>query len=80
MKCVFNANQNKHYPKSYLVNGERELNPESPQRVELLLAGAVAAGMTQVEPDSYPIDSILKVHPQRYLTFLESAAGRWSHM
>lgn len=80
MKCVFNANQNKHYPKSYLVNGERELNPESPERVELLLAGAVAAGMTQVEPDSYAIDAILKVHPQRYLTFLENAASRWSHI
>ena len=45
MKCVFNAQQNKHYPKSYLVNGVREANPESPQRVDLLLEGAAAAGM-----------------------------------
>lgn len=80
MKCVFNAQQNKHYPKSYLVNGVREPNPESPQRVELLLEGAVAAGMTQVEPDSYGIDTIMKVHPERYLMFLENAASRWSHI
>jgi len=63
-----------------VVNGVREPNPESPGRVELLLAGARAAGMVQVEPGSYPIDAILKVHPQRYLTFLENAAGRWSHI
>lgn len=80
MKCVFNAQQNKHYPKSFLVNGVRETNPESPQRVELLLEGALAAGMTQVEPDIYDIDAIMKVHPQRYLTFLEHAASRWSHI
>lgn len=80
MKCVFNAQQNKHYPKSYLVNGVRELNPESPQRVELLLEGALAAGMTQVEPDIYGIEAIMKVHPDRYLTFLEHAASRWSHI
>ena len=80
MKCVFNAQQNKHYPKSYLVSGVREPNPESPQRVELLLEGAVAAGMTPVEPGRYGIDAIMKVHPQRYLTFLEHAASRWSHI
>jgi acetoin utilization deacetylase AcuC-like enzyme len=80
MKCVFNAQQNKHYPKSYLINGVREANPESPDRIKLLLAGASAAGMTQVEPQSYGVEPIMKVHPQRYLTFLEHAADRWSRI
>lgn len=80
MKCVFNAKQNKHYPKSFLVNGVRETNPESPDRVELLLKGVSAAGMTQVEPERFGMETILKVHPQRYLTFLEHAASRWSHI
>ena len=80
MKCVFNAEQNKHSPKSFLVNGVREANPESPQRVDLLLEGAVAAGMTQVEPDNYGMNTIMKVHPERYLTFLEHAASRWSRI
>ena len=80
MRCVFNAEQNKHYPKSFLVNGVREANPESPQRVDLLLEGAVAAGMTQVEPDNYGMNTIMKVHPERYLTFLEHAASRWSRI
>ena len=80
MKYVFNAAQNKHYPKSFLVNGVRETNPESPQRVDLLLEGAVAAGMIQVEPGSYGMDTIMKVHPERYLTFLEHAASRWSRI
>ena len=80
MKCVFNAEQNKHSPKSFLVNGVREANPESPQRVDLLLEGAVAAGMTQVEPDNYGMNTIMKVHPERYLTFLEHVASRWSRI
>ncbi len=80
MKCVFNDEQNRHYPKTYLVNGVREPNPESPERVELLLEGALAAGMIQVEPASYGMETIQKVHPERYLTFLEHAASRWSHI
>jgi len=80
MKCVFSIQQNKHYPESFLVNGVRESNPESPQRVELLLEGAAAAGMNQVEPESYGMDTIIKVHPERYLTFLEHAASRWSRI
>jgi len=80
MKCVFDAEQNKHYPKSYLVNGVREANPESPERVDLLLAGAEAAGMKTVSPSNYGIEAIKKVHPARYLDFLENAASRWSHI
>jgi acetoin utilization deacetylase AcuC-like enzyme len=86
MKCVFNAKQNKHYPKSYLINGVREPNPESPERVELLLKGVEAAGMTQVTPPDYGsngsdgMNTVMTVHPQRYLTFLEHAATRWSHI
>lgn len=80
MKCVFNAEQNKHYPKSYLVNGVREANPESPDRIDLLLQGVEAANMAMVEPESYGLEPILKVHPQRYLTFLEHAATRWARI
>ena len=76
MKCVFNAKQNKHYPKSYLINGVREPNPESPERVELLLKGVEVAGMTQVTPpdyglnDSDGINTVMKVHPNATLVFL----------
>lgn len=80
MQCVFHAEQNRHYPKTYLVNGVREPNPESPQRIELLLAGALAAGMTRIQPVSYGIEPIARIHPQRYLTFLEHAASRWSRI
>lgn len=80
MKCVFNTEQNKHYPKSYLVNGVREPNPESPDRIELLLKGVAAANMEMVVPRNHGLEPILKVHPQRYLTFLEHAATRWSRI
>ena len=80
MKCVFHAAQKKHYPKSYLINGIRETNPESPDRIEPLLAGAAEAGMIQVAPNDYGIAAIRKVHSVRYLTFLENACARWQRI
>ncbi len=80
MKCVFNAEQNKHYPKHYLVNGVQGANPESPERVDLLLAGATEAGMSHNVPPSYGMEGIQKVHSKRYLTFLENASARWQRI
>ena len=80
MKCVFNAEQNKHYPKHYLVNGIQGANPESPERVELLLAGASEAGMDHVASPNYGMAGIEKVHSKRYLRFLENASGRWQRI
>lgn len=80
MKCVFNPTQNKHYPKSYLINGIREPNPESPERIEVLLAGAGKAGMQMETPVDYGMAGIQKIHPDRYLKFLEHANTRWQHL
>ena len=80
MKCVLSELQEKHYPKSYLINGIRESNPESPDRIAMLLEGALAAGLDQVAPPSYGRQPILQVHPERYLTFLENVAERWSRI
>lgn len=80
MKCINDERQDKHYPKSYLINGIREPNPESPDRIGMLLDGARAAGMTIEAPQDYGRDCLLAVHPERYLTFLENAALRWSRI
>jgi acetoin utilization deacetylase AcuC-like enzyme len=80
MKCVLSDAQNKHYPRSYLINGIREPTPESPDRIAMLLEGALAAGMSQVSPDNYGREAILKAHPERYLTFLENVAERWGRI
>ena len=45
MKCIYSDAQEHHYPKSYLVNGVRQANPESPERISMLLEGVLAAGL-----------------------------------
>jgi len=80
MKCVYANEQKKHYPESFLVNGERQANPETPQRVDLLLAGAQAAGMEVIEPTDYGTEGISRVHSPEYLTFLEHAFTRWQRI
>jgi len=80
MKCIYSPAQKKHYPESFLVNGERQPNPETPQRVDLLLAGAQAAGMTVVEPADYGTEAIARVHSPEYLTFLAKAYARWERI
>jgi len=80
MKCVLCARQTKHYPASFLVNGERQPNPESPDRVDRLLEGALAAGLERIEPHDYGLTAIARVHTPEYLAFLSNAYSRWSRI
>ncbi|MEE4143320.1 MAG: histone deacetylase family protein [Halieaceae bacterium] len=80
MKCVLSASQARHYPESFLVNGERQPNPESPDRVDRLLRGALAAGLEQTEPRDYGLAAIARVHTPEYLAFLRNAYTRWSRI
>ena len=80
MKCVLSARQAKHYPASFLVNGERQPNPESPDRVDRLLEGALAAGLERTEPHDYGLAAIARVHTPEYLAFLSNAYRRWSRI
>lgn len=81
IKCILNAeDQQKHYPESYLVNGVRRANPETPERIGLLLDGANKAGMEIVAPENYGIEPIARVHSEKYLTFLEHSFKRWSYI
>ena len=80
MKCVLSALQNKHYPDSFLVNGERQPNPESPDRIDRLLEGAIAAGLEKTEPPDYGLAAIARVHTPEYLAFLKNAYTRWSRI
>lgn len=80
MKCIYSPAQEKHYPKSYLVNGVRQDNPESPVRVEMLLEGVRAAGMTLEAPREFDREQLLRAHPERYLSFLENVSQRWQRI
>ena len=80
MKCVLSPLQNKHYPEGFLVNGLRQKNPETPERIDILLKGALAAGLEQVCPDDYGIGPIAAVHTPEYLEFLQMAYQRWQRI
>jgi len=80
MKCVLAQNQAKHYPTSFLVNGERRENPETPNRIDRLLKGALAAGLEQTAPPDYGIGPIARIHTPEYLEFLQNAYVRWQRI
>ena len=78
MKCILaESEQERHYPTSYLVNGVMQQNPERPERIAKLKAGALAAGLKLERPTEYGLSAIAAVHSPEYLKFLEGAYARW---
>ncbi|MEK7265244.1 MAG: histone deacetylase family protein [Pseudomonadota bacterium] len=77
MKAFFAEEERLHYPAHFLVNGVFQQNPEQPARIDLLLAGARAAGCVIERPKDAGLDPVLAVHDERYVRFLKSAHERW---
>jgi acetoin utilization deacetylase AcuC-like enzyme len=80
MKVVYHPEQKLHYPKQFLVNGVFQPNPEMPERIERLAAGAAAAGCIPESPDRSGLFAIRAVHDAAYLEFLEHANERWKRI
>ena len=62
MKAFFAEEQKRHDPKAFLSSGASQPNPEKPERVERLLAGARAAGCEIVRPRNFGLAPIAAVH------------------
>jgi acetoin utilization deacetylase AcuC-like enzyme len=77
MKCVFDEAQNAHSPARYLRFGNIVDFPESPERIQRLLQGAVKAGLERVPPRGFGHESLATVHTARYLDFLEHGHRQW---
>nr|WP_295469576.1 histone deacetylase family protein [Mesorhizobium sp.] len=77
MKAFYAAEQKKHDPKAFLSSGAPQPNPEQPERVERLLAGARAAGCEIVRPNNHGLGPIAAVHTPEYLDFLANIYPRW---
>jgi acetoin utilization deacetylase AcuC-like enzyme len=77
MKAYFAEEQRLHYPRAYLVNGVMRENPERPERIDRLIAGAAAAGCDILRPDDQGEAPIRAVHEARYVDFLKTAHERW---
>lgn len=80
MKFVFHDAQRRHDPKHFRSSGAQQPNPEVPERVNRLLAGAAAAGLEQVGPRDFGLAPAAAVHTPEYLRFLETIYTRWQRI
>ena len=77
MKAFYADEQKRHDPKAFLSSGAPQPNPEKPERVERLLAGAGAAGLSVERPRELGLAPIAAIHTPEYLDFLEHIFVRW---
>lgn len=80
MKAFYAEEQKRHNPKAFLSSGAPQPNPEQPERVERLLAGARAAGCKILRPRDHGLGPIAAVHTPEYLDFLEHIYQRWQRI
>ncbi len=77
MKAFLDQRQFAHDPKMFMANGTKLPNPEQPKRIEVLEAGAEAAGCTFATPIDHGMGPLAAVHSPEYLTFLQTIHTRW---
>ncbi|OYX45517.1 MAG: acetylpolyamine amidohydrolase [Rhodobacterales bacterium 32-67-9] len=80
MKAILDERQRVHDPKMFMANGVRLPNPEQPARIEVLRAGAEAAGCRFEAPTDHGLGPIAALHSPEYLVFLETIHTRWSRI
>jgi len=80
MKAFFDDRQWHHDPKHFMANGTILPNPEQPERINILHAGAIAAGCTFSPPDDAGPGPIAAIHSAEYLTFLQTIYKRWQYI
>ncbi|PVB62899.1 histone deacetylase family protein [Labrenzia sp. 011] len=77
MRAVFDDRQRAHDPKHFMANGTRLANPEQPRRIDVLKAGAEAAGCRFEAPEDHGMGPIAALHSAEYLVFLQTIHERW---
>ncbi|MER9303238.1 histone deacetylase family protein [Mesorhizobium sp. M0293] len=80
MKAFYAEEQKRHDPKAFLSSGAAKPNPEQPERVERLLAGAKSAGCAIDRPRNHGLGPVAAVHTPEYLDFLEHIYTRWQRI
>ncbi len=72
--------QRLHDPQFFLSSGAQKPCPEKPSRIDALLQGLHKLGIQPLEPQDHGPDAIAAIHPERYLTFLQTIHQRWSRI
>lgn len=80
MITVFDPAQRSHDPQFFLSSGAPQPCPEQPARIDALLGAVRRLGMPVTAPPDAGLAPILRVHPQRYLTFLQTIHSRWARI
>ncbi|NGO53872.1 histone deacetylase family protein [Allomesorhizobium camelthorni] len=71
--AIYDAMEAEHQPKFYVKNGKASRGLEQPARAAILLNAFRSAGWPIQNPDAFGLDPILKIHTERYLSFLQRA-------
>ncbi len=77
MRAFLDERQRAHDPKHFMANGAVSPNPEVPARVDILKAGAEAAGCRFEAPADAGMGPIAAIHTPEYLAFLKTIHARW---
>jgi acetoin utilization deacetylase AcuC-like enzyme len=80
MKVVFSDLQRAHDPQMFLSSGAPKPCPEKPARIEALLSGVHKLDLPVIAPTDAGMAPIAAVHPDRYLTFLQTIHDRWQRI
>jgi acetoin utilization deacetylase AcuC-like enzyme len=80
MKTVFDDAQRAHDPQFFLSSGARQPCPEQPARIDALLGAVRRMGGPVLAPTDAGMAPVLAVHPQRYVTFLQTIHDRWTRI
>ncbi|MCU9840459.1 histone deacetylase family protein [Ruegeria sp. WL0004] len=80
MKAILDDRQRVHDPKMFMANGISLPNPEKPERIEVLRAGAEAANCRFETPADHGLGPIAALHSPEYLVFLQTIHERWSRI
>ena len=77
MRAFLDDRQRAHDPQHFMASGARLPNPEVPARVDILRAGAEAAGCRFETPPDRGIGPLAAVNTSEYLAFLRTIHARW---
>ncbi len=80
MKAFYADEQKRHDPRAFLSSGAPQPNPEKPERVDRLLAGARGAGCEIFRPQNHGLGPIAAVHTPEYIEFLQNIFTRWQRI
>lgn len=80
MITIFDGAQRAHDPQFFLSSGAMRPCPEKPARIDALLGGVAKLGVPVRAPRDHGMDAIAAIHPERYLSFLQTIHDRWSRI